>query len=58
MASTTVVSSSRTMYFVPSTSVMTVSGVLSTRSIRSEFRANTEPERRVSVITGAPSLCV
>ena len=47
---TTSVSDSQTTYFLPSIIVMTVSGVQSARSIRSEFRANSEPERRVSVI--------
>ena len=41
---------SRTTYFLPSTSVTTVSGVASTRSIRSQLRANFVPESRVSVI--------
>src|SRR5262245_22600739 len=35
---------------------MTVSGVLSTRSIRSAFNRNTEPESRVSVIMGCTVL--
>src|SRR5690242_12996023 len=38
-------------YLVPSTSVMTVSGVQSARSTRSGFRANTAPFRRVTRIT-------
>src|SRR3954447_16000334 len=38
-------------YLVPSTSVMTVSGVQSARSTRSGFRANTAPLRRVTRIT-------
>ncbi|GAB4010102.1 hypothetical protein GCM10028772_29020 [Nocardioides ultimimeridianus] len=39
---------------MPSTSVITVSGVASTRSIRSAFKRNAVPESRVSVIIGAP----
>src|SRR5690349_3851660 len=38
-------------YLVPSTSVMTVSGVQSARSTRSGLRANTAPLRRVTRIT-------
>src|SRR3954467_11579868 len=38
-------------YLVPSTSVMTVSGVQSARSTRSGFRANTAPLIRVTRIT-------
>src|ERR671920_157884 len=38
-------------YLVPSTSVMTVSGVQSARSTRSGFSANTAPLRRVTRIT-------
>src|SRR4051794_5581857 len=37
-------------YLVPSTSVMTVSGVQSARSMRSGLRANTAPLRRVTRI--------
>src|SRR2546423_8323492 len=38
-------------YLVPSTSVTTVSGVLSARSTRAGFRANSGPLRRVTRIT-------
>ena len=57
MASTTSTMVSVTTYFLPSTSVMTVSGVLSRRSIRSAFKTNTDPESRVRLIMRAPSLC-
>ena len=46
---------SRTTYFAPSTSVITVSGVDSMRSMRSGFSANAGPLRRVTVIID-PSL--
>ena len=39
------------------TSTITVSGVASTRSIRSAFRANTDPERRVSEIIAGHHPC-
>ena len=48
---------SATRYLVPSTRVMTVSGVQSTRSTRSGLSANSAPVRRVSEIICAPSLC-
>src|SRR5690349_25151172 len=48
---------SATTYFLPSIRVTTESGVSSMRSIRSEFRTNTEPESRVSVIMAAHLPC-
>ena len=57
MESTTSVMVSVTTYFLPSTSVMTVSGVLSRRSIRSAFKTNTEPESRVRLIICAHHPC-